>query len=30
MPGMLDSRGGVKPLETTDVIDEAHPCWLRL
>ena len=23
---MLDGRGGVKPLENTDVIDEAHPC----
>ena len=27
---MLDGRGGVKPLENTDVIDEAHPCWLHL
>jgi zinc transporter len=26
---MLDGRGGVKPLENTDVIDEAHPCWLH-
>ena len=27
---MLDGRGGVKPLENTDVIDESHPCWLHL
>lgn len=25
---MLDGRGGVKLLENTDVIDEAHFCWL--
>ena len=24
---MLDGRGGVKPLENTDVIDEAHRCF---
>ena len=23
---MLDGKGGVKPLENTDDIDEAHPC----
>ena len=27
---MLDGKGGVKPLENTDDIDEAHPCWLHL
>ncbi len=27
---MLDGRGGVKPLENTDVIDEAHPAGSTL
>ncbi|VUC84035.1 membrane transport protein [Salmonella sp. NCTC 11881] len=28
--GLLDGRGGVKPLEDNDVIDSQHPCWLHL
>ncbi|MGY6029646.1 zinc transporter ZntB [Phytobacter sp. AG2a] len=26
----LDGKGGVKPLETEDVVDAQHPCWLHL
>ena len=26
---ILDGKGGAKPLENTDEIDEAHPCWLQ-
>jgi len=26
----LDGKGGVKPLDNNDIIDNEHPCWLHL
>lgn len=26
----LDGKGGVKPLDNNDIIDNQHPCWLHL
>ena len=27
---VLDGRGGARPLEDQDHIDNEHPCWLHL
>ena len=27
---LLDGKGGVKPLQDSDVIDKDNPCWLHL
>lgn len=27
---MLDGKGGVRPLDDNDIIDNDHPCWLHL